>query len=60
VDVATYGRREQRYGGEAEAGLGAGAGVGLEVVRSRSELLDAWTRPPGGSWEPRRDCLARV
>jgi hypothetical protein len=60
VDVATYGRQEQRYGGGAEAGLGVGAGLDLEVVRARSVLLDAWTRPPGGLWEPRLDCLARV
>lgn len=60
VDVATYGRRQQRFGGEAEAGLGPGLGVGLEVARSHSVLLDARTRPPGGLWEPRLDCLARV
>jgi hypothetical protein len=60
IDVATYRRREQRYGGSLEAGLGATAGVGLELTRTGSALQNAWTRPAGGAWERRADCLARV
>lgn len=60
IDVATYRRRDHRYGGSLEAGLGATAGVGLELARTGSVLQDAWTRPAGGAWERRADCLARV
>ncbi|MCW2999876.1 MAG: ThiJ/PfpI family protein [Solirubrobacterales bacterium] len=57
LDVTRYGRREQQYAAGAEAALGAGAGVQLQVTRAAGELLDAWTRPAGGSWERRVDCL---
>lgn len=60
VDVARYANRERRYGGTVEAGLGPRAGAGLEITRAGGELRDAWTRPPGGAWERRADCLARA
>ncbi|MCW3038239.1 MAG: hypothetical protein JWM31_144, partial [Solirubrobacterales bacterium] len=60
IDVATYAGRERVYGGELSAGLGPGAGGDLELTRSSGTLVDARTRPPGGAWERRQDCLDRV
>lgn len=60
IDVATYGRRDHKYGIGAEAGLGAGAGFDVGVARHGTSLLGAWTRPAGGAWEPRTDCLEQV
>jgi hypothetical protein len=60
VDLAAYGRREKRYGGSLDAGLGPGVGAGLDVTRATTDLIDAWTRPAGGAWEQRIDCLERV
>jgi hypothetical protein len=60
IEVTRYGRRERRYSAGVEAALGAEAGVEVGLTRSQAELLDAWTRPPGGGWERRGDCLARI
>lgn len=57
LDVQRYGTRESDFGAGVEAGLGVQAGVDAKVTRATSELLDAWTRPPGGAWERRIDCL---
>lgn len=59
-DVARYSVGERTYGAEVEAALGARVGVSAAVTRSTNELQDAWTRPPGGVWEQRTDCLKRA
>lgn len=57
VEVRRYRAGEQTYGADAEAAVGAKLGGGVEVTRSTSELDDAWTRPAGGAWVRRNDCL---
>ncbi len=57
VEVRRYRAEERAYGAEAEAALGAKLGGGVEVTRSTSVLDDAWTRPAGGAWVRRDDCL---
>lgn len=57
LERTRYGTRRREYGAGAEAALGAGAGADLQITRASGELLDAWTRPAGGSWERRGDCL---
>lgn len=59
VDVQRYGTREAGLGAAAQAGLGAEVGVDAQITRASTRLLDAWTRPAGGVWERRIDCLAR-
>jgi len=58
-DVVRYATGATSYGADAEAALGARLGGGVEVTRSTSELRDAWTRPAGGAWEQRTECLPR-
>ncbi|MEJ7824028.1 MAG: hypothetical protein WKF48_01290 [Solirubrobacteraceae bacterium] len=57
VDVRSYAVRSQSDGGALSLGLGIN--LGGEVLRTtdRSTLLSAATRPPGGLWEPRTDCV---
>jgi hypothetical protein len=57
LDVRTY-RTSGSYGGGA-AGMSFGARIGGEYDHAieRSRLLAASSRPPGGLWEPRLDCL---
>ncbi len=57
IDLTRYGTHEQQYGAGVEGALGAEVGVQVGLTRSQSQLLDAWTRPPGGGWERRGDCL---
>ncbi len=57
VEVRRYTAEEEAYGAEAEAAVGAKLGGGVEITRSTSELDDAWTRPAGGAWVRRNDCL---
>jgi hypothetical protein len=58
VDVRSYARRASSD--EDGATVGAGLRLGVEVGREResTRLLSALTRPPGGLWEPRLDCVA--
>jgi hypothetical protein len=46
----------------ASAGVGLGVQVGGEVEHTseHSRLLAAVSRPAGGLWEQRLDCLAQV
>lgn len=44
-------------GGGGEVAAGAKLGIDVEVTRSGSRLRDAWSRPEGGVWERRVDCL---
>lgn len=57
-DVVRYATRATAYGADAEAALGARLGGTVEVSRTTSELRDAWTRPAGGTWEQRSECLS--
>ena len=57
LDVRAY-RTDSSFGGAA-AGVALGLRIGGEVEHAidRSRLLAASSRPPGGLWEPRIDCL---
>jgi hypothetical protein len=57
LEITRYGRRERKYGAGVGAALGAEVAVDVGLTRTDAELLDAWTRPPGGDWERRADCL---
>lgn len=58
IDGHTYAVRSESDGGGA--GVALGIKIGGEYVRTtdRARLLSAATRPPGGLWEQRRDCVA--
>jgi hypothetical protein len=58
LDVRSYAVSTESDG--AGAGLGAGVRVGGEIdhTTDRARLLAAATRPPGGLWERRTDCVA--
>jgi hypothetical protein len=58
LDVRSYTVRSE-YGGAA-AGLALGLKLGGEFdhTTDRSRLMAAATRPPGGLWERRTDCVA--
>ena len=57
VDVRSYAVRTESSG--LSAGLALGLKLGGEFDRTidRATLLTAATRPPGGLWEPRLDCV---
>lgn len=57
VEVRRFDAVDKAYGAFAEAALGGKLGGGVEVTRSTSRLNDAWTRPAGGAWVRRDDCL---
>ncbi len=57
-DLVRYAMSVKSYGADAEAAAGVRLGGGIEVSRTTSELRDAWTRPAGGVWEQRTDCLS--
>ena len=57
-DVVRYAEDATSYAADAEAALGPRLGGAVEVSRTTSKLLDAWTRPAGGVWEQRTECLA--
>lgn len=44
----------------AELALGAKVGAGYEQATENARLVEASTRPPGGVWERRFDCLKRA
>jgi len=56
-DVVRYATASTKYGADAEVALAARVGGEAEVSRTTSELRDAWTRPAGGAWEQRTECL---
>lgn len=59
VDVRAYATDEDSpIDVDVELGLGVGAGVTGAVTHTAGTLRDAWTRPHGGAWEQRADCLA--
>ncbi len=59
-ELARYEVAESTHGAEGEAALGAGVGLSAELTRSTSTLQDAWSRPAGGVWQQRLDCLAKT
>jgi hypothetical protein len=56
-DVVRYATAATSAGAEAEVAVGARLGGAAELSRTTSELRDAWTRPAGGAWEQRTECL---
>lgn len=58
-DVVRYALDVASYGADGEAAVGARLGGSAEVTRTTTELQDAWTRPAGGAWQQRTDCLPR-
>jgi hypothetical protein len=58
LDVRSYAMRSESGGAAAGLALGLKLGGELEHTTDRSRLLSAATRPPGGMWERRMDCMA--
>ena len=56
-DVMRYATAVTSAEAEAEVAVGARLGGAAELSRTTSELRDAWTRPAGGAWEQRTECL---
>jgi hypothetical protein len=57
VDVRSYAREESSDEAGGTVGFGPGVGVELSHDREATRLLTAVTRPPGGLWERRLDCV---
>jgi hypothetical protein len=57
LDVRTYKVSSESDGGAVGLGLGLRLGGELDHTVDRARLLAAATRPPGGSWEQRWDCV---
>jgi len=57
VDVRSYAVRTRSDGVAAGLSLGVRLSGELDRTTDRSVLLSAATRPPGGLWEPRLDCV---
>jgi hypothetical protein len=58
IDVRSYALTSDSAGIGAGVALGVKLGGELERTHDRSRLLSAATRPPGGLWEQRIDCVA--
>jgi hypothetical protein len=58
VDVRRYTRQASSDSDGGALGLGPRVGVELSRDREATRLVSAVTRPPGGLWERRVDCLA--
>ena len=58
LDVRTYGTASASGGGGAGIAMGVRLGGEYEHTDDRSELIAASSRPSGGLWEPRLDCVA--
>lgn len=57
LDVRSYATADDRSGVGAQVGYGGGVGFTADHDRRDSRLLGASTRPPGGAWEQRSDCV---
>jgi hypothetical protein len=57
VDVRTYAVESEADGGAVGAGAGLRVGGELDRTTDRARLLAAASRPPGGLWEQRSDCV---
>ena len=58
LDVRSYALRSETTGIAGGVALGLKLGGELERTRDRTRLLTAATRPPGGLWEQRIDCVS--
>jgi hypothetical protein len=58
VDVRRYARQASSDSDGGSLGFGPRVGVELQRSRERTRLVSAVTRPPGGLWERRVDCVA--
>lgn len=58
VDVRAYSVGSESAGGALVAGAGLRIGGELDRTIDRARLLAAASRPPGGVWEQRADCVA--
>jgi hypothetical protein len=58
-DVRVYSSSSTSYGVGGEIGLGAKAGADVSLVHTAAQLRAAWSRPAGGVWEKRVDCVRR-
>ena len=57
LDTRTYAVSTEYDGGAVGAGFGGRFGGELDHTIDRTRLLTAATRPPGGLWEQRADCV---
>lgn len=57
IDVTRTASDATTYGADLEAALGARLGGAVDITRTSSRLEGAWTRPAGGVWEARTDCV---
>ncbi|MGK2939203.1 MAG: hypothetical protein ACSLFR_15595 [Solirubrobacteraceae bacterium] len=60
VDRRAYEVDEDSEGAGGSLALGAKVGAGYEQATENARLVEASTRPPGGVWERRFDCLERA
>jgi hypothetical protein len=58
-DVRVYASSSSSQGVGGEIGIGGKAGLDVSLARSAAQLRAAWSRPAGGLWEQRVDCVAR-
>jgi len=58
LDVRSYAVSTDSDGVTGGLSLGVKLGGELDVTRDRATLLTAATRPPGGLWETRLDCVS--
>lgn len=56
-DVTRYATGSTSYGADGELAVGVRVGGSAELTRTTAALREAWTRPAGGTWEPRTDCV---
>lgn len=58
LEVTAYRSAREALGAKAEVAVGLKLGIGAELSRLQRVLEGAWSRPPGGAWERRLDCVA--
>lgn len=58
LDVRSYATTSKRSGGDVHIGYGVGAGAGYQRLEEGARLIAASSRPAGGAWELRADCVA--
>jgi hypothetical protein len=57
IDVRAYATTSSSKGVGGDVALGVKGGAEVELDHSSARLLAAYTRPSGGAWEQRVDCL---
>ena len=58
VDVQHFTTDRKAYGAGGALGAGVKGGLEAEVSTVTKTLSGAWSRPPGGVWEERLDCIS--